>query len=233
VPEGNESLRIEIQSKPAYDIEEAKNLQLKLAGEVVQSGNPLPDRICTIAGVDASISRDNKSMIGSVVLFNWPKFELLSIMNCTEPVFFPYIPEYLSFRELPVILSALDKLTVTPDLIIVDGHGTAHPRRIGIASHLGVVTGLVTIGCAKRRLTGSCEEIGTEKGEFAHCIDRGDRIGSVVRTRNNVSPVWVSAGHLIDQDAAVHWVLRTVTKYRLPEPIRAAHQAASRFRKAN
>ncbi|MFC2170777.1 deoxyribonuclease V [Calditrichota bacterium] len=213
------------------NLAKARELQIRLSEQVVSSGDPNPEEIGYVAGVDSSISRDKKNMIGSVALFAMPNIELICTKNCITPVVFPYIPGYLSFRELPVMLEVMELLPYKPDLIIVDGHGTAHPRRFGIASHLGVVTGYTTIGCAKKKLTGTCDPPGREKGSTAECLDDGDRIGTVVRTRENVSPVWVSTGHRISQSASVKWILRTTTKYRLPEPIRAAHQAATMYRK--
>jgi deoxyribonuclease V len=144
----------------------------------------------------------------------------------TDRVEFPYVPGLLSFREAPLILAALEKITAVPDLIMVDGQGIAHPRRMGLASHLGLFLGVPTIGCAKSRLCGECEEPGNEPGSYADLTDKGEVIGATLRTRAGVKPVYVSIGHMIDLPSAMHWVLACCRGYRLPEPTRLAHQAA-------
>ncbi len=219
-------------------VNEARSIQLELADKVSLNGNLSINSVRWIAGVDASISKNKTLMIGSVVLFeskktseNNIKLEKIHAANCTSPETFPYIPGYLSFREMPVLLKTLDLLPHKPDMLIVDGHGYAHPRRLGIASHLGVETGCISIGCAKRRLIGSCVEPGIERGSSEPCLDNGEQIGNILRTRSGVSPVWISPGHKINFQSAVEWILRLTSRYRLPDPIRAAHQAASLYRK--
>jgi deoxyribonuclease V len=139
---------------------------------------------------------------------------------------FPYIPGLLSFRELPLTLAAYESLSITPDLVLVDGQGVAHPRRFGLASHLGLVLDTPTIGCAKSRLCGRHEEPGIEAGSYAEVVDKGETIGVALRTRPKVKPVYVSTGHKVDLEDAIHWVLECCRGYRLPEPLRLAHQAA-------
>ena len=212
-------------------IQHARSLQEELAGEVDRTGSLDPAKVHFIAGVDASISRDKTRMIGSICLLRWPHLTVEDVRIQTLSVAFPYVPGYLSFREVPVLLKAAEQLTTPPDLVIVDGQGIAHPRRLGLASHLGLVTGWRTIGCAKSRLIGDCAEPEDEKGSSMSCMDRGEEIARVVRTRDGVKPVWVSTGHRISLDDAVRWILRTVTRYRLPEPIRVAHNEAGQFRR--
>lgn len=215
----------------SMDIRQARRIQLELADRVTDRGEVPVESVRLVAGVDCSTSMDRSSMIGSVTLLSFPDLEVVHVENAILPVDFPYIPGYLSFREIPVILQAIRDLPLIPDLVVVDGHGRSHPRRLGIASHLGIVTGLVTIGCAKNRLVGKCEEPGPEKGCWNWCTDKGEKIGAVVRTRKNVKPVWISTGHRIECREAVRWILRMTTRYRLPEPIRAAHRAAGEHRR--
>jgi deoxyribonuclease V len=145
----------------------------------------------------------------------------------TRPATFPYIPGLLSFREGPVILDAMNKLSAAPDLLIFDGQGVAHPRRLGIASHIGLLLDLPSIGCAKSRLCGQHEEPGLERGSHVPLMDKGETIGSVVRTRSGVKPVFVSVGHRLDLRTSVEYVLACCRGYRLPETTRRAHLMAS------
>jgi deoxyribonuclease V len=146
----------------------------------------------------------------------------------TERVEFPYVPGLLTFREAPLILAAFEKLTVTPDLVMVDGQGIAHPRRIGLAAHLGLCLGIPAIGCAKSRLIGEYAEPENESGSYTELSDKGEVIGAVVRTKAGVKPVYVSIGHMIDLPSAIDRVLDCCRGYRLPEPTRLAHIAAGR-----
>ncbi len=213
------------------DVREARRIQEKLRGELVIEGDPAPETVRTIAGVDASITRFEKRMIGAVVLLSWPEMKVLESRTAVMEATFPYIPHYLSFREIPVLLKAAEQLTVNPDLVIVDGQGYAHTRRMGLASHLGLVTGWATIGAAKSPLVGECAEPLAEKGSWCECRDRGEKVGHILRTRTGVKPLWVSPGNGIGFDAARDWVLRATTRYRLPEPTRLAHHTASAERR--
>ncbi|HUT68422.1 MAG TPA: deoxyribonuclease V, partial [Dehalococcoidales bacterium] len=161
-----------------------------------------------------------------VVVLSYPEFELVETRIVTDRIEFPYVPGLLSFREAPLILAACEELTVTPDLLMVDGQGIAHPRRMGLASHLGLFLDIPTIGCAKSRLCGSHEEPGNEAGSYAELLDNGEVIGAAVRTRTGVKPVYVSIGHKVDLSTAIRRVLECCRGYRLPEPTRLAHQAA-------
>jgi deoxyribonuclease V len=161
-----------------------------------------------------------------VVVLRYPGLETVETAVFVGPLVMPYVPGLLSFRELPLILPALERLTTRPNLLLVDGQGVAHPRRLGIAAHLGLITGLPAIGCAKSRLCGTAGEPGPERGSAADLIDRGEIIGRVVRTRFGCRPVYVSVGHRVSLETAVDWVLKLGQGFRLPEPVRLAHLAA-------
>jgi deoxyribonuclease V len=152
--------------------------------------------------------------------------EIVEIGSAEDSIIFPYVPGLLTFREAPLILAAFEKLTVTPDFVMVDGQGIAHPRRIGLASHLGLCLGIPAIGCAKSRLIGEYAEPGNEAGSYTELLDNSEVIGAVVRTKAGVKPVYVSIGHMIDLPSAVSLVLKCCRGYRLPEPTRLAHMAA-------
>jgi deoxyribonuclease V len=202
---------------------QAIEIQKKLAGQVSHHGDVRPRYI---AGVDVSVNRWAKTGTGAVVVLDYPGLNVVEIRIVTNSIPFPYVPGLLSFREIPLLLPAFEKLTIKPDLCIVDGQGIAHPRRFGLAAHLGLYLNIPTIGCAKSRLCGRHEEPVSEAGSITELRDRQEIIGMVVRTRTNVKPVYVSIGHKIDLDAAVCWVLNCCRGYRLPEPTRLAHQAA-------
>ena len=212
-------------------IQDAKAMQEALSGQVERTGIVSPDEVRWIAGVDASISRDGERMIGCICLLSWPRLVLEDVVITTDRVAFPYVPGYLSFREVPVLLKAAERLQVVPDLTMVDGQGIAHPRRLGLASHFGLVTGWRTLGCAKNRLVGECGEPGNEKGSTSPCMVGEEQVATVVRSRTGVKPLWISTGHGIDPDHAVEWVLACTTRYRLPEPVRAAHRQAAEYRR--
>jgi len=188
---------------------------------------PLTAEVEWLAAVDAGFTDQGATARAAVVLFHLPEMAQVEQRLAFAPVRFPYVPGLLSFRELPVVLQALESLSRLPDLLLCDGMGIAHPRRLGIAAHLGLVTDLPSIGVGKSRLTGRYEEPGPNKGDWSPLLDHGERIGSVLRTRPGVKPLFVSPGHKTSQDDAIAWVLRTTTRYRLPEPIRAADQLAS------
>lgn len=204
---------------------EAIILQRELAGRVRL--RPGPKRVRYVAGVDTGFADHGRLARAAVVVVSFPELTALETQIALEPTPFPYIPGLLSFRELPAVLHALEKLTILPELILCDGQGIAHPRRLGIAAHLGVVTDLPTIGVGKSRLIGDHREPGREKGCVAPLMDARQRIGTVVRTRSAVSPLYVSPGHHTDHDSAIEWTLACTTSYRLPEPIRMADRVAS------
>jgi len=203
--------------------EEARQFQNELRSQVIQT-----DRfgtINTVAGVDIGFKKD--IALASVVVLRFPELQVVDSVVTESPVRFPYIPGLLSFREIPPLLTAFTALQTEPDLVIVDGQGIAHPRRFGLASHLGLILDKPTIGCAKSRLWGRYEEPDPEQGAYTYLIDKGEVIGAVVRTRANVRVVYVSIGHRISLDSARVWVLACCRGYRLPETTRYAHNAAS------
>ena len=180
-----------------------------------------------VAGLDVGFIDAGTTARAAVVVLSFPALELIDYARAYAAVDFPYIPGLLAFRELPSILKALDQLHQSPDLLICDGHGIAHPRRLGIAAHLGLLTNLPTIGCAKSLLIGSHAPLAEERGARTALIDRGEQIGWVVRTRRGVRPVYVSPGHRVSMASAVDIVLACTTRYRLPETTRYAHTLAS------
>ena len=205
-------------------ITEALDIQRGLAAQVSRISEVTTPRF--IAGVDISRQKAQGVATGAVVVLNYPELRLVETKIVEGELSFPYVPGLLSFRESPLTLAACERLTVTPDLILVDGQGIAHPRRMGLASHLGLLLDTPTIGCAKSLLCGSHEAPGVEPGSYAEVVDRGEVIGVALRTRLGVKPIYVSIGHKVDLQTAIHWVLKCCRGYRLPEPTRLAHLAA-------
>jgi deoxyribonuclease V len=220
----NQSMQIVRMHKWNVSTLEARGIQEKLASRVSRECRLKEPRL--VAGVDISVNRFSKTGRGAVVVLSYPTLEIMEISTVTDSVTFPYVPGLLTFREAPLLLAAFEKLKNIPDLILVDGQGIAHPRRIGLASHLGVVLNIPTIGCAKSRLCGEHDMPGMKAGSYTELEDRGEVIGAVLRTRDGVKPVYVSIGHMVDLPSAVRWVGACCRGYRLPEPTRLAHQAA-------
>jgi deoxyribonuclease V len=210
-----------------WDVSPAEAIQLQnsLRRQVVTKN--LLGAIRTVAGVDVSVRGEIAG--AAVVVLRYPDLAPIETALAELPVAFPYIPGLLSFREAPVILAACEKLTTEPDLFIFDGQGTAHPRRLGIACHVGLFLDRPSIGCAKSRLCGKHEELPSHAGAWVPLMDGGEVIGAVVRTRERVSPVYVSPGHRVDLETAIRYVLACCRGYRLPEPCRLAHQAAGQM----
>ena len=177
-----------------------------------------------IAGADVSVKGGTARAV--VAVLELPGLNLLEYASAEQEVTFPYVPGLLTFREGPVIMHAIEKLNERPDVIIFDGQGIAHPRRLGIASHIGLLADIPAIGCAKSRLCGRHEEPGMEKGDFSLLRDGPEIIGAVVRTRRNVKPVYVSIGHRISLKSSIEYVLACATRFRLPETTRFAHHLA-------
>jgi len=195
-------------------------LQKELAQRIIRE-----DRfgeVHTIAGVDMAINEQNGMARAAVVLLSFPELEILERHVYEEPIRMEYIPGLLSFRETPCIIGAFAQLKQQPDLVMVDGQGIAHPRRLGIASHLGLWLDLPTIGCAKSILTGSHEALSEEAGSWVPLKYRGEIIGAVVRTRTRVNPMIISLGHRISLESSIRYVLLCTKGYRLPEPTRQA-----------
>lgn len=201
-------------------VEEAEKIQEKLRSKVIRE-----DRISTVstvAGVDVGF-RDNYTIsVAAVTILDFSNLKVVEKTIASRATTFPYIPGYLSFREVPVILEALAKLTITPDLILCDGQGIAHPKRFGLASHLGVLIDLPTIGVAKSLFIGKHQELAQKKGSWQPLVDKEEVVGAVLRSRTGVKPIYVSIGHLISLASAIKYTMGCITKYRLPETTRAA-----------
>jgi deoxyribonuclease V len=206
-------------------IEQAVAVQERLRSQVVVADEIAS--LASVAGVDAGFEEDGTIARAAVVVLSYPELKPLDYALARGPARFPYVPGFLSFREAPVILDALALLKSPPDLMICDGQGIAHPRRLGIASHLGVLTGLPTIGCAKSLLIGRHDELPHERGVRVPLIHRREQIGWALRTRPGVKPVYVSPGHRVALSTAADLVMACVTRYRLPETTRYAHNLAS------
>lgn len=206
-------------------IPEAEGIQRSLASQVVRRNEVNAPGL--IAGVDIS-PPDRRGMArGAVVVLRFPELEVVEHSVVQQRVGFPYVPGLLSFRETPLILAACERLTLTPDLFIADAQGIAHPRRLGLASHLGLLLDVPAIGCAKSILCGRHGELGEEPGSYTPLLDGDEVIGAALRTKRGSSPVYVSIGHKVDLEAALHWVMACLRGYRLPEPTRLAHLAAA------
>lgn len=208
---------------------EAAAIQKQLAGCLQFS--PLASRIQAVAGLDCAFSKNGSLIAAVIVVLSYPDLEILEVVEAKDKVRFPYVPGLLSFREAPVCLKAARKLSCRPDVFLVDGQGIAHPRRLGLASHLGLFWDTPTIGCAKSRLCGTYEEPKKEKGSWSPLWDGGEVVGAVVRTRTAVKPLFVSAGHRVLLEEAIGFVLTCCTRFRLPEPTRLAHQKVTALKK--
>ena len=184
----------------------------------------------TVAGIDVAYDKSSKLMFAGVVVMSDDGRELLDHATATTNADFPYIPGLLSFREIPALIEAWQQLKTMPDCLICDGHGLAHPRRFGLACHLGLLLDRPSIGCAKSLLVGTYREPGKRRGSVAPLLDQGEQIGVVLRTKDGVAPVFVSQGDRIGLDAAVQTVLATCRGYRLPEPQRRAHLLVTKMR---
>ena len=206
-------------------IEDAIAIQEQLRSEVIPRDEL--KTVDSVAGVDVGFTDGGETTRAAVVILSFPDLKLQETAIAYRPTRFPYVPGFLSFREIPAILDALEKLTLTPQLILCDGQGIAHPRRFGLACHLGVLTQLSTIGVAKSLFIGKHDLLAPERGATQPLIDRGETIGTVLRTRHNINPVYVSIGHKISLETAVDYVLRCTPKYRLPETTRLADKLAS------
>jgi deoxyribonuclease V len=204
--------------------QEAVALQKQLAGRVIRFGEITSPEY--IAGIDISIGKHVADAQSAIVVLKYPGLEVAEIKKARGEIGFPYIPGLLSFREIPLILEAWQKLTVVPDVIMVDGQGIAHPRRIGLASHLGILVDIPSIGCAKSRLCGHYEDPSEEPGCFTNLVDNGEIIGAALRTKNKVNPLFISVGHKISLENSIYWVMECCRGYRLPQPTRLAHLAA-------
>ncbi|WP_232050668.1 deoxyribonuclease V [Actinoplanes sp. OR16] len=209
-----------VQTWPRTE-EEALAVQESLRSRVIES--PAPASIATVAGLD--VAYDGDRLGAAVVVLDYRDLSVRDTAVVIGRPAFPYVPGLFAFREVPALLDALEKLTVRPDVLICDGHGLAHPRRFGLAAHLGVLTDLPSFGVGKTRLVGDFAPVGQVRGDRSPLIDAGETVGAVLRTRDRVKPVFVSAGHRIDLAGACDMTLRLTPSYRLPETTRAADRA--------
>ncbi len=185
------------------------------------------EKVAYVAGVDVGFEEGGSVTRAAVAVLAFPALTVVDRAIARRPTTFPYIPGLLSFREIPAVLDALNKLTLLPDLLLCDGQGLAHPRRLGIGCHLGLLTNIPSIGVAKSRLVGSHGEVPEEKGAWTPLVHREETIGAVLRTRQGTKPLYISPGHRISLESAINYVMRCTTRYRLPETTRHAHKLAS------
>lgn len=207
--------------KPA----EAIALQVRLARRVVHVDRLR--RVRHVCGVDVGFEEDGRVTRAAAAVLSYPELDLVDFALARRPTSFPYIPGLLSFREAPAALEAIGALRITPDLLLCDGQGIAHPRRCGVASHIGVLAGIPSIGVAKTRLVGVHGRVPERRGAWTPLMDDGERIGAVLRTRPGVKPLYVSTGHRVSLETAVAWVMACTRRFRLPETTRWAHRLAS------
>ena len=207
-------------------VDEARKIQENLRYEVITE-DKLKEPIQYVAGVDMGFEADGTISRAAVAVLSFPDLQLQETSLARRPTTFPYIPGFLSFREIPAVLDALEKIQTIPDLILCDGQGIAHPRRFGIACHLGLIVDIPTIGVAKSLLVGKHEDLPETRGSCVPLIDKGETIGVVLRTRTGVKPLYISSGHKVSLPTAIDYVLRCTTKYRLPETTRIADKLAS------
>ena len=218
-------MKINISHNWVKTVAEAKEIQQQLQPKTIHTD--CLGKVEYVAGVDMGFEDNYKISKAAVAVFTYPELELVEQAISRIPTTFPYVPGYLSFREIPAILAVLPKLKQTPDLIMCDGQGFAHPRRFGLACHLGVLLDLPTIGVAKSRFIGEHEELPQAKGSQQPLMDNDETIGIVLRSRTNVRPLYVSVGHKISLPTAIDYVMGCLTKYRLPETTRWADKLAS------
>jgi deoxyribonuclease V len=204
---------------------QAQSIQRSLAGKISRKDEITSPRL--VAGVDISATRADGMATGAVVVLAYPELTVVEKGVAEREVDFPYVPGLLSFREAPLILAACEKLASTPDLILVDGQGIAHPRRLGLASHIGLLLDVPTIGCAKSLLCGNHGSVGDKAGSCVEIDDNGEVIGAVLRTKTGVRPLYISIGYKVDLASAVSWVMKCCRGYRMPEPTRLAHLTAA------
>ena len=210
------------------NLKQAREIQLELRKRIRFETVPMP--VTAVAGLDCAYSRRFGMMFAVVVVMAYDTLQIVEVTSATVPVSFPYVPGYLTFREAPALLAALDRLQSEPDVFIFDGQGIMHPLRMGIASHIGVLIDRPSVGCAKKRLYGNIVMPDNDAGARAMVHQDGEVIGAVLRTKSNVKPVYVSPGHRCTVSDAVNIVRHCVTAYRLPEPTRQAHIAVGKLR---
>jgi deoxyribonuclease V len=214
----------DVTPKQAIEIQKELRQEVRLV--------PLRSRPRFVGGCDMSMNRFAQEGFAGFVTLTYPKLELVDYAVVKDDIHFPYIPGLLSFREIPMLLKAWEKLEKKPDVLLVDGVGYAHPRRVGIATHLGLVLGISTIGCAKSVLVGKYDEPGEEPGSVSYLYDKGEVVGAALRIKANVKPMFISPGHLIMLEESLEIVKSCTRKHRLPEPTRLAHNTVNEYRRA-
>ena len=218
---------MEVKHLHNWDVstKEAVEIQKELAAQIdVGDGIGTPS---LIAGVDVSGANEERIAKAAIVMLDYPDLNVIDTVIIEAEVNFPYVPGLLSFREMPLLIKVLEKLDAVPDLVLVDGQGIAHPRRLGLASHLGLFLDIPTIGCAKSRFIGTHGELPDMAKTWTELFDGNKVIGAAVRTKIKTNPLYISVGHKISLPKAIYWTLQCCKKHRLPEPTRLAHQAAS------
>ena len=218
--------RVRVHALHNWDVttKQARVIQQRLSARVVTE-----DRfgdIHYVAGVDVAFDKSRELAFAAVVIFELPKLTVVEQVSASSPIRFPYVPGFLSFREMPAICEALDRVRQTPDLIVCDGQGYAHPRRFGLACHLGLMTERPCIGVGKSRLLGCHRHVPNSRGHWVSLMDGEEEIGAVLRSRKDVKPIYVSIGHRVSLKSAIHYVKRCTTRYRLPETTRHADRLA-------
>lgn len=209
------------------DLAALRQQQIELASSVIREDRFDVDPPQFIAGADVGFEQGGEVTRAAIVLLKYPSLELVEYKVARIATTMPYIPGFLSFREYPALLAAWDMLSRRPDLLFVDGHGISHPRRLGVASHFGLLVDVPTIGVAKKRLCGRFEPLGDEVGEKLPLIDKGEQLAWVWRSKKRCNPLFVATGHRVSVDTALLWVQRCMAGYRLPEPTRWADAVAS------
>lgn len=212
----------------ALSPKEAIDLQKTLAARVrIQ---PLPARLKIIGAADISYSRRTDTLIAVILMFKWPGLDLIESVHHACRAAFPYVPGLLSFREVPPLIEAYRKIRQKPDVLLCDGQGIAHPRKLGFAAHFGLYLGIPTVGCAKSRLCGCHDSLPLRKGSSKPLIVNGEQLGVVFCSRDGVKPIYISPGHLSDIPSSKNLISRCLRRYRIPEPLRLAHIEANRRR---
>jgi deoxyribonuclease V len=210
-------------------IPEATRIQNELRNKVDISEHEL--NITTIGGADISLNLYDTTIYAGIILLSFPQLQPVAYSLVKDETRFPYVPGFLAFREVPALVKVWEQMQQKPDLLVVDGHGIAHPRRIGIAAHFGAVSGQASMGCAKNILCGKYEEPAPEQGAYTPIMDKGEQIGYSFRSKSKTAPVYISPGHLLGMKNSLEIIKQCVGKHRIPEPTRLAHELVNRFRK--
>ncbi|CAG5018210.1 Endonuclease V [Dyadobacter sp. CECT 9275] len=221
-------MEVDVTAYKDLGLAEATAVQNRLREKLDLS--PLQRPVRVIAGADISLDLYSEVVYAGIVLLNYNDLQPFAYSLVKGRTSFPYVPGFLAFREIPAILEAFHQLPVKPDLIMFDGNGILHARRMGIASHFGVLTQTVTMGCAKKKLAGKFAEPGANKGDYSPVIDKNETIGYALRSKNNVKPIFISPGNAMSLTDSLAITMRCLGKYRLPEPTRQAHEFVNRFR---